>query len=162
MTENTGALALASSEQGGTFQCRIDGEPVACDARFTLPALAPGSHTFEAAAVDRAGNADPTPSRHRWTVAAPAVAPAAAPAPLQPAATPRTVAALKVSYRYKNGRLMKLSATGGTGPIKVTVKKPGKRVTATTITKLVGKKLPKGTKITVRAGNAARTITLGK
>jgi hypothetical protein len=161
LTENAGALALASNEQGGTFKCRIDGEPVTCDSRFTLPDLAAGRHTFEAAAVDRAGNVDPTPASHRWSIAAPAVAPAAATTPLpQAATTPRTVAALKVTYRYKGGRLTKLAVTGATGPIKVTVKRPGKRATSTTIKKLVGSKLPKRTKITVRAGSAARTITL--
>ncbi len=48
----------------------------------------------------------------------------------------------------------------GAGPTTLTVKRPGGRATATTVKKLVGKRLPKRTKITVQAGDQRKTITL--
>jgi hypothetical protein len=60
-------LSFASSGTGATFRCTLDGAPSAC-----MPAayarLAPGTHTFTVAAVDAAGNVDPTPASITWTV----------------------------------------------------------------------------------------------
>jgi hypothetical protein len=44
------------------------GEPIECLSPFGLANLAVGSHTFEVRAIDDAGNADPTPASHTWTV----------------------------------------------------------------------------------------------
>lgn len=47
-----------------TFQCSLDGAGRACPTvRF-----GPGTHTFGAAAEDKAGNADPTPATHSFTM----------------------------------------------------------------------------------------------
>jgi predicted outer membrane repeat protein len=54
------------------FECRLDSqEPSAwasCSSPHSLQGLAEGSHTFEVRATDRAGNTDPTPATHSWTV----------------------------------------------------------------------------------------------
>jgi hypothetical protein len=55
-------FAFASSEPDSGFACRVDGGSlVGCASPFTTGVLAPGSHTFEVYAVDRAGNPDTTP-----------------------------------------------------------------------------------------------------
>ncbi len=57
-----------SSNEPGTFVCTIDGgalEP--CTTPFA-PTLADGPHTFTVAAIDDAGNQDPTPAEHLWTM----------------------------------------------------------------------------------------------
>ena len=141
-----GGFTVASDETGVSYRCMLDGAAVPC-ATLLLPA-APGEHVFAAAAVDRAGNADATPARRAWTVAAPAVE----------AAAPK----LALSYAFRNGRFTRLTATGiapGT-KLTVTVKRPGKPATTTTLAKLVGKRLPNRTKIVVRAGTDRRTLVI--
>ncbi len=65
----TASLTLASSEQGSTFECRLNGGAfAACPSPTTLSSLSEGSHTFEARAVDEVGNADPSPAAHSWIV----------------------------------------------------------------------------------------------
>src|ERR671915_1794720 len=59
-----------------TFQCRLDGQPVAfeaCGAPRTYSGLLPGTHTFEVAAVDLKGNVDQTPAVRTWTIDTPEV-----------------------------------------------------------------------------------------
>jgi hypothetical protein len=93
------------------------------------------------------------------------VAPAGpvAPAILAPAAKQQ---AFKVTYRYRKGRLTKLRVAGIPAGQKLTVKiKCPKRAktcpkSPTTVRKLVGKRLAKGTRITFTAGKAAKTIRL--
>jgi len=54
------------------FECSLDGAPFAgCDSPVELDGLALGDHTFEVRARDEAGNADPTPARHEWTIVLP-------------------------------------------------------------------------------------------
>ncbi len=65
--EVSAAFEFASSEDG-TFMCRLDG---AAFANCTSPdnmVVAEGEHTFEVVAIDLAGNEDPTPASHTWTV----------------------------------------------------------------------------------------------
>jgi hypothetical protein len=63
-------LALNSNESG-SYQCTLNGKPVACaDGMMTLRDLSPGSKTFEARAVDAAGNTDPTPATLKFFVPA--------------------------------------------------------------------------------------------
>jgi hypothetical protein len=58
-----------ASDQPGTFECRVDQQPFAdCVSPHTSAALADGDHTFQVRAIDQAGNADPTPASHSFTV----------------------------------------------------------------------------------------------
>ncbi len=59
-----------ASNEAGTYRCRLDGEPVACeDDTVKVRGLAAGMHRFEVSAVDQAGNEDPTPAVRRFAVA---------------------------------------------------------------------------------------------
>jgi hypothetical protein len=51
-----------------TFRCRIDGALVPCGSALTTARLADGAHTTRVAAVDPAGNADPSPAVRTFTV----------------------------------------------------------------------------------------------
>ncbi|HWM18157.1 MAG TPA: right-handed parallel beta-helix repeat-containing protein, partial [Ilumatobacteraceae bacterium] len=67
---------FASTETGSTFACSLDGEaPEPCVSPFVILDLEVGGHTFTVAATDAAGNTDPTPAEHPWTVVADTVAP---------------------------------------------------------------------------------------
>jgi hypothetical protein len=169
-------LEIASTE-AGELRCRVDDAPFeVCAAPHKIPVLAPGVHTFEAYATDAAGNADPTPAKHTWTVAAPKPVATPTPAPAReetkPAETteaPVTVAqpvlaqpqriAFALKYRFRSGRFTRFEVSGA-GSVRVIVKRPGKRAVSTTVAKLVGKRLPNGTKITVRAGAEVRKLTI--
>ncbi|MCH7494124.1 hypothetical protein IIA16_05385, partial [bacterium] len=62
-------FTFSSADGSAVFQCEMDGlgfDP--CTSPKTYPALADGPHTFKARAVDTAGNIDPTPATHDWTV----------------------------------------------------------------------------------------------
>jgi hypothetical protein len=76
-TSSTSAtFTFTSSTPGSTFQCSLDGAAASpCSSPETYTGLADGSHTFSVAAVDPAGNVDPTPASSSWTVdsTAPAV-----------------------------------------------------------------------------------------
>jgi hypothetical protein len=60
---------LGASEPVGGFACAVDGVASECASPFSVT-LTPGAHTFEVAAVDVAGNIDPTPARRTWTIGA--------------------------------------------------------------------------------------------
>jgi hypothetical protein len=150
-------IELSATEAGATFRCRIDGGAFEdCGSPYRLPDLAPGMHALDVAATDRAGNTDVTPARLRWTVEKPPAPPVAKPAP---AAAPAqaALAPLTLTYTFRKGRFTRLTANQ---PATVTLKLPRKRSTKTTLAKLVGRKLPNGTKITVRAGIDTRRLTL--
>lgn len=52
-----------------SYQCRLDAAPFGpCLSPKTYSGLALGVHTFEARAVDLAGNVDPTPATYTWTI----------------------------------------------------------------------------------------------
>ena len=146
---------ITANEPVAGFRCRLDGADVACS---TILPSTPGTHTFEAAAFDHAGNVDPTPAKHTWTVPVLAAKTVFVPTRVDvPAAEKPTP--LGLHYSYSRGRLTRVEVSGPAG-FKLTVKRPGKRATATTVAKLVGKKFPRGTKITVRAGTQAKTVIL--
>jgi len=146
---------ITANEPVAGFRCRLDGADVACS---TMLPSTPGTHTFEVAAFDHAGNVDPTPARHTWTVAVLEAQTVFVPTRVEvPAAEKPTP--LGLHYSYSRGRLTRVQVSGPAG-FKLTVTRPGKRATATTVAKLVGKKFPRGTKITVRAGDQAKTVTL--
>lgn len=58
-----------SSEPNSTFKCSVDSTTLAaCTSTQMFTALAQGTHTFRAAAVDPSGNEDPTPAEYTWMV----------------------------------------------------------------------------------------------
>ncbi|MBZ4331842.1 Ig-like domain-containing protein [Corallococcus sp. AS-1-12] len=63
------------------FVCTLDATSVACASPYTATGLDEGPHTFTVAAVDTAGNVDPTPASYTWTVD---LTPPDAPIVLQP------------------------------------------------------------------------------
>jgi Tol biopolymer transport system component len=66
------AFAYTADESNATFVCSLDGAPVKpCGGTFVTGALADGVHRFSVAAVDRAGNTDPTPALATFTVGVP-------------------------------------------------------------------------------------------
>jgi parallel beta-helix repeat protein len=70
-TDLLATFAFTSSETGSSFECSLDSTgflPCSSPASF---AVAVGSHTFQVRAWDAAGNLDPTPASHSWTVVAP-------------------------------------------------------------------------------------------
>jgi hypothetical protein len=61
-------LAFTADEQA-TFECSFNGDPYAsCTSPFTRSGLDDGDYTFAVRAVDRAGNADPTPASRAFGV----------------------------------------------------------------------------------------------
>jgi large repetitive protein len=65
----TAVFSFSSDDAGATFECRLDGAAyAACTSSKTYTALAAGFHTFEVRALDTAGNADPSPAIHTWTI----------------------------------------------------------------------------------------------
>jgi hypothetical protein len=74
----TASFQLTSSEPGSTFRCRFDAQAWrSCGSVVDDGGIPDGAHVLEAVAVDAAGNADPTPARHGFslwsTPAAPAI-----------------------------------------------------------------------------------------
>ncbi len=69
-TNATGAsFSFVASDAGPSFECKLDaGAFGACTSPKTYAGLPEGAHTFSVRAVDVAGNVDPTPATHAWTV----------------------------------------------------------------------------------------------
>ncbi len=62
-------IRFASSEQGSTFKCRLDGRRQICaGAAVRLTRLAQRTHEFRVRATDSAGNADRSAAVRTWTV----------------------------------------------------------------------------------------------
>ncbi|MEZ4403235.1 MAG: Ig-like domain-containing protein [Kofleriaceae bacterium] len=62
-------FAFASDDPQAGFRCSLDGAPpVPCPANLQTPALADGAHALAVAAIDLAGNVDPTPAEHAWSI----------------------------------------------------------------------------------------------
>lgn len=69
-SDPTGDFTFSSPDSTASFQCSMDeGAFADCDTPFETSSLAAGSHTLQVRAVDAAGNLDPTPASHTWTVA---------------------------------------------------------------------------------------------
>jgi Putative metal-binding motif len=66
------SFSLSSSEPtGAAFECKLDGAAFsACTSPATFADLPFGGHVFQARAVDRAGNVDPSPATRNWEIAA--------------------------------------------------------------------------------------------
>ena len=68
-SDTTPTFAFASTEPGGTFECRVDAAAYAgCASPFTAAALPDGSHVLAVRARDAAGNVDATPATRSWIV----------------------------------------------------------------------------------------------
>lgn len=62
-------ITYVSDEAGAHFRCTLDGQGRSCDdEQANFLGMKAGDYVFTVAAVDSAGNADPTPARERWTV----------------------------------------------------------------------------------------------
>jgi hypothetical protein len=63
------SFGLSSTQSGSTFECSLDGGAFAsCTNPQTYSGLADGPHTFEARAIDPAGNPDASPDSYAWTI----------------------------------------------------------------------------------------------
>ncbi|GAB4216022.1 MAG: hypothetical protein OHK0022_56640 [Roseiflexaceae bacterium] len=72
----TADFSFSGSDGNGSgvtsYQCSLDGAPfAACPSIARFTGLAEGAHTLAVRAVDAAGNFDPTPASHSWTIVAP-------------------------------------------------------------------------------------------
>jgi YD repeat-containing protein len=68
ITSGPPSFEFHATETGSTFQCRLEGGAfAACTSPHAVHAN-PGSHEFAVRAIDRAGNVDPTPATHEWSV----------------------------------------------------------------------------------------------
>lgn len=67
----TASFQFSSSERDGKFECKLDSAAWApCKSPKSYSDLKAGSHDFLVRAIDSAGNVDPTPASHAWTVQA--------------------------------------------------------------------------------------------
>ena len=68
-SSTSASFSFTASDAGPGFECRIDGGAFAdCSSPASYTGLTEAAHTFEARAEDAAGNVDPTPATHAWTV----------------------------------------------------------------------------------------------
>lgn len=73
---DSATFAFSSDEGGSTFLCRLDSAPYRpCESLIKYTQLTDGIHVFRVAAVDRAGNGDPTPASFSFQVHTVPVAP---------------------------------------------------------------------------------------
>ena len=93
-SNQTATFTFFANQRGSTFECNLDGGGFQSCSNRQMFSLAPGGHTLEVRAIDRAGNLDPSPASYSWTVAA--------------AAAPRAPLAGRASTRIQK-RLNKLS-----------------------------------------------------
>jgi hypothetical protein len=69
-TALSGTFTFSASEPAA-FECKLDSAAFApCTSPKSHAGLTRREHTFEVRAIDAAGNPDPTPAIHRWTIAA--------------------------------------------------------------------------------------------
>jgi hypothetical protein len=70
-TTSLSATFAFSASEAATFQCKLDGGAfAACTSPKRYARLRSTSHAFSVRALDAAGNVDPSPATHRWTIAA--------------------------------------------------------------------------------------------
>ena len=65
----TASFSFVSTEQGSTFECRLDaGSWSQCSSPKSYSGIQVGSHRFYVRASDASGNVDSTPAEYAWTV----------------------------------------------------------------------------------------------
>ena len=68
-SDTSASFSFESSESGSTFECQLDdGGFSACTSPAEYSGLEDGNHSFEVLATDAAGNPDPTPATHSWSI----------------------------------------------------------------------------------------------
>ena len=68
-SSTSASFAFTASDAGPGFECSIDGGAFAdCSSPTSYTGLSEAAHTFAVRAEDAAGNLDPTPAAHAWTV----------------------------------------------------------------------------------------------
>ncbi|HWU86297.1 MAG TPA: hypothetical protein VN253_03450, partial [Kofleriaceae bacterium] len=66
--EGTATFVFGADDPAATFGCSFDGAPHAgCASPYTRT-LGDGTHAFSVRAIDPAGNGDPSPAEHVWTI----------------------------------------------------------------------------------------------
>jgi hypothetical protein len=178
---------VATTVDGEHIECSLDGAPyVLCGysirgrAPLVLSALGDGAHTLRVRSrlgdwidftpVVRTFTVDTTPPRSTPSVSSVAHdSPLAAAGEAQPpaAASSGEVAqpervAFALNYRFRSGRFTRFAVTGTEPGAKVRVKvtRPRERAVTMTVQRLVGRRLPNGTKLIVRAGAESRKLTI--
>jgi parallel beta-helix repeat protein len=69
IASSAATFAFSANEELVTYECSLDGSAfAACVSPLVISNLALGQHTFLVRAVDAAGNEDPTPASHVWSV----------------------------------------------------------------------------------------------
>lgn len=69
VSSTSATIEVASSEPGSSFQCQLDGADwQACTSSYTYTGLSERVHTVAARCMDAAGNIDPSPATHAWSV----------------------------------------------------------------------------------------------
>jgi M6 family metalloprotease-like protein len=67
--QSSATFAFSCSESPCSFECKLDGSTWStCASPKTYSPLAKAQHTFQVRASDAAGNTDPTPATHTWTI----------------------------------------------------------------------------------------------
>lgn len=62
-------FGFSATQVGSTFECKLDaGAFAACSSPKTYSGVADGAHTFQARAIDPAGNVDASPVFFSWTI----------------------------------------------------------------------------------------------
>ena len=71
-SSTTASFSFSANELDATFECSLDGAAFSgCSSPEEYTGLAVGAHTFAVQATDAAGNLDPTPATHSWTITPP-------------------------------------------------------------------------------------------
>jgi hypothetical protein len=70
-TTAVAATFTFSASEAASFECKLDDASLApCTSPRSYAALSRSGHSFEVRAIDTAGNVEPAPAAHRWTIAA--------------------------------------------------------------------------------------------
>jgi hypothetical protein len=121
-TATTATFELASSEEGSTFECKLDADEWSvCSSPKSLSGLAEGSHVFSVRATDAAENVDPTPASRSWTVV-----PSSEPPPPACTATVSTLTAAESAISNAEGGEVICLADGSYGEADLSASPPGR------------------------------------